>query len=321
MSPPVSKDVVETVRHLQELAGYRIKDALRVLALPRSTWFDWAKTDGKRARPPACTPKSHHLLPEEREAVITFAHEHPEVGYRRLTYMMVDAGVAAVRPSTVYTILKQAGLIGRWKQPECRAHRKGFVQPEVPHEQWHTDIAYLNVCGTMFFLISVLDGYSRAIIHHDIRLSMETTDVEIVIQRAIESLPAGTAPPRLISDNGSQFVSAQFKTFLRQSGCAHSRARVRHPQSNGKIERWHQTIKSECTRRKALANLEEARQVVAAYVKDYNQIRLHSAIDFLTPAEALRGPEHVAARRAERHAAFQRADAERRARRKQERAA
>jgi transposase InsO family protein len=108
-------------------------------------------------------------------------------------------------------------------------------------------------------------------------------------------------------------VSAQFKVFLRDAGCAHSKARVRHPQSNGKIERWHKSIKTECVRRTALGDLEEARSVVGNYVLNYNTVRLHSAINYLTPADALRGPAHIAAKLAQRKAAFDQADAQRRA--------
>lgn len=283
-----------------------------MLALPRSTYFDWARTGGKSARPVPVRPKSHHITPEERGAVIAFARQHPEEGYKRLAYMLADSGQAAVRPSTVYVILKEAGLIGRWRIPTTPAHKKGFDQPSAPHEQWHTDIAYLNILGTQYFLLTVLDGFSRAIIHHDIRLRMETRDVEIVVQSALETLPAGTRRPRLITDNGSQYVSAQFKGFMREAGCAHSKARVRHPQSNGKIERWHKTVKSECVRRTPLGDLDEARHVVEDYVQHYNNVRLHSAIHYLTPADALKGPEFIAQKLAQRKTAFDHADAQRR---------
>lgn len=291
-----------------------VKSALAALGLPRSTFFDWARLDGggKAERPPATTPKSHHITPLERSAVIAFAREHREMGHKRLAYAMADAGVAAVRPTTVYGILKEAGLIGRWKQTEITTHKTGFDQPSCPHEQWHTDIAYLNIMGSQYFLLSVLDGYSRAILHHEIRLKMETSDVELVIQRALDALPKGAPRPRIISDNGSQYVSGQFKTFLRNTGCAHSKARVRHPQSNGKIERWHKTIKSECVRRVALGSLDEARLILAKYVQEYNETRLHSALNYLTPADYLKGPEHIAARLAARDAAFKEADQRRR---------
>ena len=309
----MSAEVVAVVQRLHARAEFPVKQALTVLGLPRSTYFDWSRTGGKSARPGVETPKSHHITPEERAAVIGFAGEHLEEGYKRLAYMLAEAGVAAVRPSTVYLILKEAGLIGRWKTPTSGAHKTGFDQPGDPHEQWHTDIAYLNILGSQYFLISVLDGFSRAIIHHEIRTRMETADVEIVIQRALDTLPKGTPRPRIISDNGSQYVSGQFKNFLRETGCAHSKARVRHPQSNGKIERWHKSIKTECVRRTALGDLDEARTVVAAYVLRYNTVRLHSALNYLTPADALLGHAHIATKLAQRKAAFDAADAKRRA--------
>ncbi len=313
VSPQITAEVVATVARLHDRAGYPVKQALRVLALPRSTYFDWARGGGKAARPAVQTPKAHHITPEERAAVIAFAREHLEVGHKRLSYMIADAGVAAVRPSTVYLILAEAGLIGRWKTPEIRAHKTGFDQPDQPHEQWHTDIAYLNILGSQYFLISVLDGFSRAIIHHEVRTDMTTTDVEIVLQRALDTLPASTPRPRIISDNGSQYVSGQFKLFVRQAGCAHSKARVRHPQSNGKIERWHKSIKTECVRRTALGDLDEARAVIADYVRRYNTERLHSALNYLTPADYLQGHEHIAQRLCQRKATFDAADVQRRA--------
>jgi putative transposase len=142
---------------------------------------------------------------------------------------------------------------------------------------------------------------------------METKDVEIVPQRALDTLPKNTPPPRIISDNGSQYISGQFKSFLRETGCAHSKARVRHPQSNGKIERWHKSIKTECVRKTALGDLDEARIVIAAYVTNYNQVRLHSAIHYVTPAEALKGHDYIATKLAQRKAAFDDADKKRRA--------
>lgn len=301
------------VQRLRVRASFPVKQALAVLALPRSTFFDWSRVKGKSPRPIITAPKSHYITPEERTAVITFAKAHPGNGYQRLSYMIANAGVAAVRPSTVHTILKEAGLIGRWTTPPPGTHKIGFDQPSAPHEQWHTDIAYLNILGTQYFLISVLDGFSRAIIHHEVRVQMETKDVEIVLQRALDTLPKHTPRPRIISDNGSQYVSGQFKSFLRETGCVHSKARVRHPQSNGKIERWHKSIKTECVRKTALGDLDEARTVIAAYVTNYNQVRLHSAIHYLTPAEALKGHDYIATKLAQRKAAFDDADKKRRA--------
>jgi len=245
-------------------------------------------------------------MPEEREAIVAQKREHPEIGYRRLAYMMLDEGIATVPPSSVYRVLKQAGLSSRWTGGDNKSHKKGFEQPRRIHEQWHSDIAYLNTLGTNYFFISVLDGPCRCIVHHEVRLDMSTTDVEIVIERALAELPsryrdgAGSPRPRLITDKGSQCVSAQFKAYLRERDISHSRARPYHPQSNGKIERFHKSLKGECVRVTAMADLEEARRLIAEYVEEYNTQRLHSAlpcagevleggtVNYLTPADRKR---------------------------------
>ena len=293
-----------TVNYLKERAGFPVARSLLLLGLPRATYFRWSASGGKQPRPSATTPKSHWLLSEEREAIIAYKRQHPEIGYRRLTYMMIDEGVAAVPASSVYHVLAQAGLSSRWTPPPGGSHKQGFDQPERPHEQWHTDIAYLNILGTHYFFISVLDGYSRAIIHHEVRLDMTTTDVEVVIERALEKLPPGTPRPRLITDNGSQYISAEFKAYLRERDISHSRARVRHPQSNGKLERFHKSLKGECVRQTAMTDLEEARRLIAQYVEQYNTKRLHSALQYLTPDDYLQGSEHVCERLEQRRLAL-----------------
>lgn len=307
----MTQEVVATVNYLKQRAGFGVAHSLLLLGLPRATYFRWATEGGKQPRPTAKTPKSNWLLPEERAAIIAYKREHPEIGYRRLAYMMVDEQVAAVPPSSVHRVLQLAGLSSRWTPAPGGASKHGFDQPSRPHEQWHTDIAYLNILGTHYFFIGVLDGYARAIIHHEIRLDMTTLDVEVVIERALEKLPLGTPRPRLITDNGSQYVSADFKAYLRERDVSHSRARVRHPQSNGKIERFHKSLKGECVRQTAMADLAEARRLVAQYIEQYNTKRLHSALHYLTPADYLLGQEHVEQCLAERQAALQ-AAAERR---------
>ena len=307
----MSQAVVATVHDLKERAHFNVARSLLVLGWPRATYFRWSAAGGKPPRPCVVTPKAHWLRPEERAAIVAYKRQHPELGYRRLAYMMLDEGVVAVPPSTVHRVLHQAGLSSRWTPAPGGASKRGFDQPQRPHEQWHTDIAYLNILGTHYFFIGVLDGYSRAIIHHEVRLDMTTTDVEIVIERALPHLPPGTPPPRLISDNGSAYVSLEFKAYLRERDISHSRTRVCHPQSNGKMERFHRSLKSECVRTTALGDLAEARRLIAAYVSQYNTERLHSALRYLTPDDYLRGPQHVQQRLEERDSAL-RAAAERR---------
>ena len=202
--------------------------------------------------------------------------------------MMLDAGVVAVSPSSVYRVLRAAGRLDRWN-PKPSRKGAGFHQPNGPHLHWHIDIAYLNVSGTFYYLCSILDGYSRSIVHWEIRESMREADVETILQRARERYPG--ASPRVISDNGPQFIARDFKEFIRLSGMTHVRTSPYYPQSNGKIERWHKTLKQTTIRPKAPGSLEEARRVVSSFVEHYNTVRLHSAIGYVTPADKLAGRE------------------------------
>ena len=183
----------------------------------------------------------------------------------------------------------------------------GLYQPLREHEQWPTDFAYVNLRGTHYFFTSVLDGYSRFIVHWDLRSTMTTDDVELVIQRALESLPKGVPKPRLISDNGPQYISTEFRSYLRDQEVVHSRIRVGHPQSNGKIERFHKSLKSECIRVSPLGDLEEAREIIKSYVWAYNHERLHAFLNYLTPSDYLKGSEHVTKRLEDRKTALENA--------------
>jgi hypothetical protein len=187
------------------------------------------------------------------------------------------------------------------------------VQPLTPHEHWHVDVSYLNIAGTFYFLCSVLDGCSRFVVHWEIREQMEEIDVETILQRAREQYPE--AKPRIISDNGPQFVAKDFKEFIRIAGMTHVRTSPYYPQSNGKIERWHKTLKGDCIRVHVPLSLDDARRLVSEFVTHYNEVRLHSALGYVTPKDQLEG------RADDIHAARDRKLAEARLRRQQMRQA
>jgi len=200
--------------------------------------------------------------------------------------MMLDADIVAVSPATVYRVLSKAGLLGR-KSTKTKTKGLGFDQPDQPHRHWHVDVSHLNICGTFYYMTSVIDGFSRAVVHWEIREQMKEQDIETILQRAKEKHPA--EKPRVITDNGPQFISNDFKQFVRISGMTHVRTSPYYPQSNGKIERYHRTIKSDCIRPKTPLSLEEARRVVTDFVSDYNNERLHSAIGYITPSDMMAG--------------------------------
>jgi putative transposase len=234
-------------------------------------------------------PRDFWLELSEKEAIIDFHLKNPLEGYRRLTFMMLDAGVVAVSPASVWRVLKQAGLLSRWKTKLSRKGT-GFEQPLQPHQHWHIDVSYINVCGTFYYLCGVLDGYSRSIVDWGLRESMRETDIEVILERAKEKYPQ--AKPRIISDNGPQFIARDFKEFIRISGMTHVRTSPYYPQSNGKIERWHKSLKSECIRPGTPLSLDDALRLVQDYVAHYNEIRSNSAIGYITPKDMLAGRHH-----------------------------
>jgi len=256
------------------------------IGIGRSKFYTWKCRYGKSNEHNGLVPRDWWLERLEKEAIVHFFIKHPDEGYRRLTYMMIDRDIVAVSPTTVYRTLSRASLLGKRKLKPSKKGT-GFHQPKKPHEHWHTDITYVNLGGTFYYLCSVLDGFSRSILHWEIRESMKESEVEIILQRAKEKYPE--ARPRLISDNGPQFVAKDFKEFIRFSGMTHVRTSPYYPQSNGKQERMQGLIKQECIRPKCPQSLEEAIEVVGRYVEHYNTERLHSAIGYVTPNNMLKG--------------------------------
>ncbi len=286
----IRDEVVEFVQYWPQRAGLKVSQLLSWLELSSSKYYNWQKRQGQANQHNGQIPKHHWLLAEEKSAIEAYAREHLDEGYRRLSYMMLDQDVVAVSPSSVYRVLLEADLIKRWAKTPSRKGQ-GFDQPGQAHQHWHIDIAHINLSGTFYYLCSILEGYSRYLVHWEIREQMTETEVEIILQRAREKFP--TARPRIISDNGPQFVARDFKHFIRECGMTHVRTSPYYPQSNGKIERWHKTLKGDCIRPKTPLSLADARRVVDRFVRYYNDTRLHSAIGYVTPKDRLSGHDQT----------------------------
>jgi len=304
--------VVDFVRRWSEKTEIPAARLVGWAGLARSKFFDWKRRYGKVNEHNGWIPRDHWLEDWEEKAILDFHQKNPLEGYRRLTFMMLDADVVAVSPASVYRVLSGAGLLGirNWTPSKKGT---GFVQPLQPHEHWHIDVSYLNISGTFYYLCSVLDGCSRSIVHWEIREQMKEADIETILQRAKEKHPQ--ARPRIISDNGPQFIARDFKEFIRISGMTHVRTSPYYPQSNGKLERWHQSLKRESIRPRCPLSLEDAREIAGQYVEYYNTRRLHSAIGYVTPADKLAGrePEIFAARDRKLEAARQQRQGKRQA--------
>jgi len=289
--PPDTRDqIVDYIGYWTNRTELPAKQFLRWLELGPSKFHSWKERYGQVNEHNGNVPRDHWLEEWEKLAILDYHDRHPLEGYRRLCFMMLDDDVVAVSPASVYRVLKEAGRLDRRKFSPSKKGT-GFVQPERPHQHWHVDVSYINVEGTFYYLTSVLDGASRYIVHWELRESMTEQDVEVILQKALETYP--DAKPRVITDNGPQFIARDFKEFIRLTGMSHVRTRPGYPQSNGKIERWHGSLKQECLRPSCPSSVEDARRRVGEFVDHYNHVRLHSAIGYITPADKLAGLEQV----------------------------
>lgn len=271
---------------IQEETQLPVVWLLKQATIGRGRFYDWKQRYGKLNEHNGKVPRDNWLLPEEIDLIVKWFQEHPFDGYRRCCYRMMDDDVVAASPATVYRVLSKAGLLNnRTVRPSKKG--TGFVPPLSAHDHWHIDIAYVNCGGTFYYLCSVLDGYSRMIVHHELKEQMKEADVELILQRSKEKYPH--ARPRVISDNGPQFIARDFKEYIRLAGMTHVRTSPFYPQSNGKLERYHKSIKSECIRPACAGTREEADQNIQKYVEYYNTERLHSAIGYVTPKQMLEG--------------------------------
>jgi transposase InsO family protein len=293
-SAEVKAELLALVRRTQVRTGWSVRRILQHLGLTKARYRDWVKRDACDAladRPPIA-PALGMILPEEKSAVIAYALAHPKDGYRRLTWQMIDADVAYLSPASVYRILDDQDLLYRWKRSASTGTPP--AKPTRPHERWHTDLMYLRITDSWYFLVTVLDAYSRYVVHWELLTTMRAADVRLVIQEALERTGA---TPAVVTDNGAQFIAAEFKDLVRRFAFEHIRIRTYHPESNGTVERYHRSTR-DALRDEDLRNLAQAREIISAWVRHYNEERLHAGLSYLPPAEFYRGdPETRCAER------------------------
>lgn len=277
----------------------------------KSTWHEWQTRKGEETKHNHDTPRLSWYTPEEKAAVVNYVKEHKNFmyGYRYLAWQMIDENVAFVRPASVYSIMKEYDLVHKWAKNKNESRKKGFVQPLLPNEQWHTDISYIKVLGVFYYFISIMDGFSRKILDWQLCDNMEGINIELLVTRVKEKYPEAKA--RIIHDNGKQFISKDFKELISFLELYETSIRISHPQSNGKLERFHSTLKTEHVRRTAYFSYEDAKQKMAQWIDFYNGERLHGANSYLTPDDCFEGRKDT--RLAERREKLHTADENRKA--------
>ena len=268
--------MVYYIQLIQRKTNIEITKLISLLGITTSKYYSWVRRKGEPNNHNAKTHKKNWILKTEKQTIIKYAKAHENQGYRRLTYMMIDENVAAVSPASTYRILSNAGLLNKWNKVSSGKKGSGFEQPERIHQHWHIDIKYVNYKRTFLFLISIIDGFSRYIVHHELRCNMQESDVEITLQRALENFPG--YKPQIISDNGTQFISRNFHEFLALAELKHIRTSLAYPQSNGKIERFHRTVNQEHLTKTSMIDIDDARNQLNNYIDHYNNKRLHSAL-------------------------------------------
>jgi len=237
-------------------------------------------------------------------AIVGYCEENALKGYRVQCWEMVDKNVAFVSTSSVYNVIKRFDLCKKWAEAE-EMKKRGFDQPGAVHEQWHIDFAYIKISGSFYYFLGILDGYSRKMLGWRLCENMEGINAEILLAETKEQYP-DAKNVRLISDNGSQFISKDFEELLMLMEFGHTFTSANHPQSNGKLERFNRTLKSEHVRRSAYFNYQDACIRMAEWIAYYNCERLHSAIWYLTPNDVFNGrtARRIAERKEKLHTAY-----------------
>jgi len=192
----VRDQIVDFVRRWSEASEIGAGRFVGWLGVSSSKFYDWRERYGRVNEHNGWVPRDFWLEDWEKQAIINFHLKNPLEGYRRLTFMMLDADIVAVSPSSVWRVLGQEGLLKKWNGKPSKKGT-GFEQPPQPHQHWHIDVSYINISGTFYYLCSVLDGCSRTIVHWDLRESMTEAEIEIILQGAKEKHPE--AKPRIIS--------------------------------------------------------------------------------------------------------------------------
>jgi len=270
--------------------------ALVQLGLPKSTYYRWLmrETEGRLQDQKGGLPTSwNKLRPEEESKILAQARASPELSARQLACMIVDAEGVYVSESTVFRILRREGLVKPAEVVGFKAGKEYHRKTKKPNELWATDCAHLKVVDWgWYYLVTVIDDFSRFILAWDLKSDMAAGSLIDVVQQAVDSTGMTDVPVEnrtvLLSDNGPGYLSRQFSQYLRLVGIRHIVASPYHPQTNGKIERYHRTIKGEI-------NLVpygmpvELKEAIKEFVEYYNYRRYHEGLGNVTPYDVYTG--------------------------------
>ena len=288
----------EVIRLVEESA-LSVSQTLRELGINRSTFYTWYRRyaedgyDGLADRKPSPRKFWNRIPLPVKNQVVSIALELPEKSPRELAWYITDSYGYYISESSVYRILKSYDLITSPAYIVISA-ADHFKQPtKYVHELWQTDFSYFRIVGWgWYYLSTVMDDYSRYILAWKLSTNMAAVDVMETLDMARAKASIDSVQirhrPRLLSDNGPCYLSRDLKAYLEEHGMAHTRGARYHPQTQGKIERYHRSLKN-------VVNLlqyylpGELEREIESFVKYYNNQRYHESLDNLTPADVYSG--------------------------------
>ena len=279
-----------------ENSGFKIREALKKLNVPKTTYYRWRAKHkkfgalGLKDKKPIPKKQWNAIRPEEEIRILDIADQFPEFSSREISFYITDNEKFTVSESTVYRVLKRSGLIRGSDVTSFPAGKEYHTKPTYVNEQWQTDATYLHVEGWgWFYLISILDDFSRKIISWKLQSSMMASDFEEVIEEAC--IKANVDPenmPNLVSDRGPALISHELNDYLGEKDIHHILATPYHPQTNGKIERWHKSLKM-TVKLYTYDCPNNLKAEIGKFISNYNRNRYHESLGNVTPDDVFYG--------------------------------
>jgi putative transposase len=285
MSPAERADILARV----ESHSRGKRKTLKEIGVPRSTYYRWRRND---SNPCKQRVPWNHITPNEERRILAVAREFPDLSSRQLSAWITDNEGFAASESTVYRILRREGLVKR-QEEQVLAAKEYHTKTTGPHQLWATDASYFKVAGWgYYYLVTVMDDYSRFILGWKLKPDMSADSLIEVVQQAVDATGMDNVPvenrTRLLSDNGAGYISRAFRDYLKLVGIHHILAAPFHPQTNGKVERYQQSLKRVVNQ--LLYDLpSQLEKAIADFVEHYNYHRYHKSLGNVTPADVLYG--------------------------------
>jgi transposase InsO family protein len=292
----LQRQVQAVVEQTGERSAWPVRRTLQALGISPTSYYRWLRQEsrGKAVTSAAVVRpvQAYEALPEEQATVRAYACRHTELRHRELAWRMVDEDAAYLSPSTVYRILREENLVCPWRRRKKRS-REDSERAARPDERWGTDLMYLRIGVGQYYLVTFLDEYSRYLVHWELLTTMDGASVSLAAQAALDTLAQTTeeqpaAGPEIRSDNGSCYISRDFRSVLEQNGLSHQRIKPHCPEENGLVERSNRTLR-EALEEVELGNRQQAEEALTKIIRWYNTERLHSALGYLRPIDYYRG--------------------------------